>query len=115
MHKVKRKVAKREKKQPSTANGKMIQDLLDQRKVKGNYKDFMVIAGNRIIDWTGSWDVFNDKGEPTGHDGVILVHKSKIHTIVGEQFARRFWHPRLGRIHPTQKERNPNAVRHPAD
>lgn len=95
-----------------TQNGKLIQDLMAKRGVKGNYKDYVVIAGTRLIDWIESWDIFNSQGEPMGFDGVVLYHKSRLPDILDEKFTARFWNKKLGRrVTPTQQERNPNAAR----
>lgn len=100
---------------PSTPNGKLIQDLMDKKRVKGNYKDYVVIASTRLIDWIEAWDIFNSQGEPMGFDGVVLHHKSKLAGMLDEKFATRFWNKKLGRrVTPTQKQRNPEAARRPS-
>lgn len=97
---------------PATPNGKLIQDLMVAREVKGDYRDFVMITGARLVDWLGSWDIFNSAGEPMGFEGVLLVHKSKLGTIVNDKFADKFWDQRLKRrVIPSQAERNPNAAR----
>ena len=96
----------------STPNGKLIQDLMVAREVKGDYRDFVMIVGARLVDWLGSWDIFNGQGEPVGFEGVLLVHKSKLDTVVDEKFAVKFWDKKLKRrVIPSQAERNPNAAR----
>lgn len=97
---------------PATPNGKLIQDLMVARGVKGDYRDFVVITGARLVDWLDSWDIFNGKGDPVGFEGVLLIHKSKLETIVDEKFAAKFWDKMLRRrVIPSQAERNPNAIR----
>lgn len=82
----------------STPNGKLIQDLMAKREVKGHYKDYVMYVGNRIIDWTGAWDAHNEQGEPVGFDGVLLIHMSKLKDHLGEKFASRYWKPGIGRV-----------------
>jgi len=97
---------------PATPNGKLIQDLMVARGTKGDYRDFVMITGARLVDWLGSWDIFNSAGEPMGFDGVLLIHKSKLGDIVDEKFADKFWDLKLKRrVIPSQSERNPNAAR----
>lgn len=99
---------------PATPNGKLIQDLMVAREVKGDYRDFVMITGARLVDWMGSWDIFNSAGDPMGFEGVLLVHKSKLGDIVDERFADKFWDRKLKRrVIPSQSERNPNAARRP--
>jgi hypothetical protein len=91
----------------------MIQDLMDEGKVKGSYKDYVVLAGNRLIDWQDSWDMYQSNGESIGVDGVTLMHKARLHKM--EMLDKKFiedklWHPRWGRrVHP-QAKTNPNQA-----
>jgi len=82
-----------------TANGRIIRDLMLSNKVKGNFKDFVIIAGERLLDWCGSYDILSDDGSKVTAKAVALVHKSKLRNIIGEEQARRFWHPGIGRVH----------------
>lgn len=81
-----------------TANAKMIKDLMAEKGLKGNYKDHVIIAGNRLINWKGSFDIQLEEGSTFGVDGVALIHKSKLHNIIGDEEARRFWHPQFRRL-----------------
>jgi hypothetical protein len=103
---------KPEKPKASTPNGQMIQDLMTKNGVKGAYKDYVAIVGNRLVDWLDSWDIHNPAGDAVGVEGVALVHKSHLHKTFGEAFANRFWNQKLRmRVHPTQEQRNPNAAK----
>lgn len=110
--KSKKKVFKQVKKKPaSTRNGELIRDCMLAKGVKGDYKDFVMLVGARMIDWVDSWDIFKPDGTPIGIEGVLLLHKSQLHRIVDEKFAEKFWNRKLRmRIPPSQKERNPNAA-----
>ena len=86
-----------------TANGRIIRDMMLSSKVKGNFKDFVIIAGERLLDWCGSYDILTTEGEKVSAKAVALVHKSKLRNIIGEEQARRFWRPGIGRIHAGQE------------
>jgi hypothetical protein len=108
----KKSPSKPKKKKAATPNGKLIQDLMAGNRVKGSYKDFVAIAGNRIIDWIDSYEAYRPNGEPVGVEGVALIHKRALHDIFGEAFASKFWNRALRmRVHPTQIQRNPNMAR----
>lgn len=84
---------KRESPAP-TANAKMIIDLMKSRKLKGKFKDHVIIVGSRLIDWLGSYEIrIEEEGEMKkfGVDGVALIHKSKLKNIIGEEPASKFW------------------------
>lgn len=85
------------KKPVKTANGKIIRDLMLANRVKGNYKDFVIIAGDRLMDWAGSYDMLND-GKKVIAQAVALIHKSKLANVIGAEPARAFWRPTLGRV-----------------
>ena len=96
---------------PNTPNGKLIYNLMEAKKVKGNWRDYVAMSGSRLIDAFGSWDMFSPTGDPLGIEGVGLIHKSRLKSIIGDKFASRFWNDKLGtRVPPTQKESNKNAV-----
>jgi len=107
----KKPVKNKQVRKASTPNGQMIQDLMAKRKVRGNYKDFVVIAGNRLVDWTESWDIFSPAGDAVGFEGVVLLHKSGLKDVVGGKLASKMWRPKFGRIHPDQAKRNPNQAK----
>lgn len=81
-----------------TANAKTIKALMVSKKVKGNFKDYVIITGNRLVDWRGTFSITVDEGHRLGVDGLALIHKNRLHMIIGDEQAKRFWHPQLGRI-----------------
>jgi hypothetical protein len=81
-----------------TANAKTIKALMISKKVKGHYKDYVIITGNRLVDWQGTFNITVDDGYTLGVDGLALIHKKRLHMIIGDEQAKRFWHPQLGRI-----------------
>jgi len=84
------------KRAASTPNGQLIQDLMARQGVKGSYKDYVLLAGNRLVDWTGSWDIMSPGGNPVGYEGVVLLHKSKMRGVIDSPLVERLWHPTLG-------------------
>lgn len=81
-----------------TPNAKLINDLMVEKRVEGDFKDYVIISGSRLIDWKKSFDIKLDGDKSLGIDGVALIHKRRLHNIVGDEEASRFWHPGLGRI-----------------
>jgi hypothetical protein len=81
-----------------TANAKVIFDLMASTKVKGHYKDYVIIAGKRLMDWRGSFDLIADDGKTIGINGMALLHKSKLEKVIGPEMARNFWHAGIGRV-----------------
>lgn len=91
-------VAKKQQRpqQPApTANAKIIRDLMVANKVKGKYKDYVIIAGNRLIDWVASYDIIKTDEDGSvksaGVDGMALIHKRNLSNIIGEEMASKFW------------------------
>jgi len=81
---------------PLSSNAKMVKEFMEAEKVGGSYKDYVLITGNRLIDYQGSYDIMFKDGKGVGE--MILVHKRKLAAILPEDFAARFWHPKLGRL-----------------
>lgn len=81
----------------STANGKMIQDLMVAHKVKGNHKDFVIIVGSKLMDWTGTYDI-RQRDKPVEARAMALIHKSKLRNVIGPELAGVFWRRGLGRV-----------------
>ena len=98
---VDRKKARIEKNPPNISeNGKKIKNFMISKGIKGNYRYYAIITGNTLMDAYGSYTIaFVDKDEKTlgGVEGVILIHKRDLKTLIGEDPAKKFWHPRLGR------------------
>lgn len=86
-------------KMPKTANGKIIRDLMVAHKVKGNFKDFVVITGSKLMDWSGNYD-FKRDGRAVEARVVALVHKQGLAAVIGPKLAGAFWRPSLGRVPP---------------
>ena len=85
---------KREKKRASTHNGQLILDFMVENKVKGSYKDYVILHGSQIIDWLGSYELaIEAEGDHKSlkTKKTALVHKSKLKNIIGVEAALRFW------------------------
>src|SRR5690606_26891778 len=96
---LKARLEKAAKEHLPTANARIIRDLMLTQKVRGNWKDYVVLAGKRLIDWQGSYDMVTQDGKTIGVKSMWLVHKSKLTKIVGEQLASQFWRSGIGRVH----------------
>ena len=90
---VDRRKAKLDKEPPNiTENGRRIRRFMIEHRVKGHYKDYVIIIGTTLIDYHGSLPV------PSTFEGAVLVHKRKLKNILNPEVAAKFWHPRLGRV-----------------
>lgn len=77
-----------------TTNAEQIYNLMKARKIKGKYKDYVIIFGSRLIDWLGSYEIRvrdGDEVKKYGVDGMALIHKSKLKSVIGEDEAEKFW------------------------
>lgn len=93
-----------------THNAKIIRDLMMAVGVKGNFKDYVIIAGKRLIEWADSYDLLKiEDGKTTGLKSMALIHKRKLRDIVGEDMAAEFWDHKLGRRRPSKTR--PQGVR----
>lgn len=74
-------------------NSRIVAEMMQSKGVRGNVKDFVVIAGFRIMDFQGSFDIRKDdgSGQTVGIEGIRLVHKRELHAVVGESLASHFW------------------------
>ena len=100
MRKKRMKPEQKKQKLP-TQNAQMIVDFMKANNVKGNYKDYVIINGFRLIDWLASYDIKN-------HCEMALVHIRNLHNVVGEEAAKQFWHPKLGRLGMVKPDITPN-------
>lgn len=81
-----------------TTNGKIIRDLMLAHKVKGNYKDFVVITGSRLMDWAASFDIRNvETGQAASTPRIMLIHKRDLNRVIGPEAAKAFWRKGIGR------------------
>lgn len=83
----------------NSPNAKIIHNLMISEKVNGDFKDYVVLVGKRLVDWQGSYDMIREAdGKSVGVDGMALVHKSKLAPVIGDELAKHFWRPGIGRV-----------------
>lgn len=73
-------------------------------RVKGNHKDYVIITGSRLMDWSGSYDIRHSadgKIVQAPASAVALIHKSKLRNVIGEEAASAFWRTSFGRVPPS--------------
>jgi hypothetical protein len=78
---------------PPTVNGRMIYELMKERKVRGRYKDYVIINGTKLMDWLGTYEIkiIGGKNAVFFINSVILVHKSKLSRFIGKEGELKFW------------------------
>ncbi len=85
-----------------TKNGVRIYDAMKFSKTKGNWKDYVLFVGDQMIDRYGTYTItrMNSEGEKVKTDNnIMLVHKAKLKSILGEKFGSKFWdHKRRKRL-----------------
>jgi len=82
-----------------TPNAKMILDAMRSEGVKGNYRDYVLLVGDRLIDWKGSHNIVTIDGNKPAHvSGIRLMHKRNLKNVLPEDIAAMFWHPKMGRM-----------------
>jgi len=99
LERARKRKKKREKKKPvlPTANATTINNLMKSEGVKGSFKDYVVLAGARLVDWQGSHNIVTLDEKRIGVNGVALVHKKNLKNFLPTEIAETFWHPKLGR------------------
>lgn len=96
MPKTKRKQNEIRKPAP-TDTGRRIQILLAEKgKSPGRYKDYVVILGDKLLDYRNTYNVSDARGETLAPGGVYLIHKRALHDIFPKSFADKFWRKDLG-------------------
>lgn len=80
-----------------TANGRVIADMMHSEKMRGNVRDYVVLSGNTLIDFHGTFDMRKDGGK-LSVPKVCIVHKRNLYKFVGYEQAERFWKPGFGRV-----------------
>lgn len=101
----KRLLKERDKENKKTAiynkwpNGKLIYDCMVDSGYKGDIRDYMILTGSRMVDYRGSYGMVAKDGATIGVGGkTVIVHKGKLKNVIGEEAAKKFWHPCFGRL-----------------
>jgi len=81
-------------------NGKNVHECMVGAGYGGDVRDYMVLVGNRMVDYKGSYDMVLEGGGKVGvgDDEIRVMHKKRLKYIIGETAALRFWHPTFGRL-----------------
>jgi hypothetical protein len=80
-------------------NAKMIVEAMKEAKIKGNYRDYVLLVGDRLIDYRESHGLAALDGLSSARvEGMAVMHKKRLKNILPEDVAALFWHPRLGRM-----------------
>jgi len=81
-----------------TQNGRsIIQTMLDE-KIGGNFKNYVIIVGDQLLDWKKTMTMTASDGFSARVDKPVLVHKSKLKNIISQEASATFWHPIFGRL-----------------
>lgn len=81
-----------------TQNGRHIIKLMIEEKIRGSFKDYVIIVGNQLLDWRKNMTLTAHDGLSVRVDKPVLVHKSKLKNIISQEAAAAFWHPVFGRL-----------------
>lgn len=83
------------KKRPTPKN--LIQSLMKERKVRGNYKDYVIIHAGSMLDHEGLYELtMAESGERVKVEAIQLFHKRELAGFMKPEAARLFWNSRLG-------------------
>jgi len=75
----------------------IIKTLMKERKVRGNYKDFVVIHAGSMMDYEGLYELTrNDNGERTQFQEIRLAHKRELIGFMHSEVAKLFWNSQIG-------------------
>jgi hypothetical protein len=68
-------------------NGKFVFSIMKSRKIRGNYKDFVVLAGNKLFD---RYDVY-EVVRLTKEDSLEIVHKEDLTEKIEGRLPDLLW------------------------
>jgi hypothetical protein len=77
------------------SKAKIIKELMTSKKIKGNVKDYVVIAGTTLMDVHGQYVLNTVDGKPITAQFMALIHKRNLYKLMGNA-AEVFWHRALG-------------------
>lgn len=87
-------------------HGKKIYEAMMEENIDGNYKDYVLLINDDLIDWQRTAKIVTDDENkaPLRVKGVQLVHKRKLKNIIGVA-AQQFWGPngRVSLVPPATK------------
>lgn len=79
-------------------NAKKIVDFLKSEGIKGDYRDYVLFVGDRLIDYRKSHNIAGLRVKQTNQVGIALVHKKQLIHLLPKKIALLFWHPTMGRL-----------------
>ena len=80
------------------ANVELIRNMMKHKKIRGNVKDYSVLANNMLMDCSGTYTVKRTEFETPdkkGNGEVLLLHKKWLHRFIHEDDAALFWNRKL--------------------
>jgi transposase len=81
-----------------TQNARHIVESMISTGIRGDYRDYVLMVGDQLIDWRKTMNVQAEDGLPVRVEKPVLIHKSKLAKIIGVEAAKTFWHPTFGRL-----------------
>ena len=75
--------------------GQKIWSFMNDHKVKGNFRDFVLFVGDQMYDNSGQYTVRREQSAEGEAAYVALLHKQKLHQVIGEKAAEKFWNSKL--------------------
>jgi len=88
---------KKLKKASKYPNGRAIQDLMLEQRIKGDYRDYIVLNEDSMLDYRGTYNISYTNAPDFGKDEFFIIHKKELHKLIGEK-SLDFWHPIIGRL-----------------
>lgn len=77
-------------------NGKLMYDSMKEASLKGDVRDYMIVTRGNMLDYRGSYNLEDEADHIV--DDIKIIHKKYLKNIVGNEIAKNFWHPILGRL-----------------
>ncbi len=79
--------------QASTPNGQRIVNTLVSSGIgsPARYKDYVLFVGDRMLDWAATHTVVRESQEAEESGDIFVLHKSKLHQVLGDDIAKDFW------------------------
>ena len=76
-------------------NGMKVWQAMKAAKIRGNYKDYVLFIGERMIDRYGVYTVRRPDASPSQQ--IVVLHKARLAAVVGPEVGARFWNAKWKR------------------
>lgn len=84
-------------KEPRPTAKNLIQSLMKERRVRGNYKDYVIIHAGSMMDHEGMYQLtVAETGAKVKIEAIQLFHKRELISFMRPEVAKLFWDPRVG-------------------